>query len=1150
MVRNLATYLAVLVFLCVLPAFAQRDLGTLTGVVTDPTGAVVPNAKVTISEEATGQKYTVETDTSGTWVRPLLKPGNYVVEIEATGFRKAIRRAVLLTAGDRIGVNIELAVGDITQAVEVTAVAPLLQTESPIIGGNLNARSMSELPLGGMRRFSFMARLSPAVLPAEPGARDWAGGGFSANGVRSNGQNNFLLNGVDNNVNVIDFINQTAYVIGPSVEAIGEMRILTSGYNAEYGRGAGGVVNVTLKSGANEFHGTLFEFLQHDKLNANKWESNRAGKDRGPFKQNQFGAAVGGRIIKDRTFWFADYQGTRIRSTGGAVPGLGASWAVTIPKPEMKNGDFSTNLGRVLGTDELGRSVAEGQIYDITTTRRLASGAYIRDPFPGNIIPPSRFDGAGKKILDLYPAPNQNLGARIPATNYYSITSGQQRNDQGDVRIDHRLTDKDSLFGSLSLSAEHKLQSTPLPGALDAAGFGGAKEDNLGRNAMLSWTRVWKPTVLTETRLAFTRLVTARTQANPEVNRYAEMGIGGYHPISAFYLNGGLPAIDIDGYTAIGPQEWLPTQEYSNVWNFVQNVAINKGRHALKFGGEFRPIQFPFWQFPSPHGRIWFNRDRNYHPDSRFQGATGDGIAALLLGYAQQAQITTTNFISSEKKTFAFYGQTDWKVSPKLTLNVGVRYELFSPVSEKFGRQSNFDWDRQTLVLPKGKDQDTPVPSNFNILFPTVKVERGQVSKYLIPWDKTSVAPRFGLAWTVQPRTVVRAGYGIFYGGEENEGGNPNRGEGVPFNLIANLTMPPDKSTFDINPLFPRLSQGFPLNVFELPGRLQLRGLTTRLRMPLVHKWNVAIQRELGFNTAWEVSYIGNHQAHQWVQWDPNTIYARPDLPAGSVPTDSLRPVPSIGGVNYLWSFGYGNYAGVATKLEKRYSQGLDFLIAYTWGHALSNVGTPLFGPQGTFGTRGDPRNLGQQYSSATWDIRHSFTTSFVYDLPFGRGKRFGADLPRAAEIMLANWQVNGVLAFRTGPPFGLGTRYGVGYIGTIHPDVVPGKDPKSAPPGGRTPQQWFDTSAIDRPVPYTPGTLGNQSNNRPGERNLDLSLFKDFRVTERYRFQFRAEAFNLTNTPKFGMPGATHGDSNFGRIDTTVAGTERHFQLALRFMF
>ena len=261
--------------------FVQRDLGTVTGVVTDSTGAVVPAARITISEAATGQKYTVEADSSGTYVRPLLKPGTYTVEVVAAGFQRAIQKGVLVTAGDRIGVNIQLTVGEMTQSLEVTAVAPMLQTESTIVGQTLEASTLSELPLGGQRVFSFLARLSPGVLPGESGSRDSAGGSFSANGVRSNGQNNYLLNGIDNNVNVIDFLNATAFVVGPSMEAIAEMKVLTNGYNAEYGRGAGGVVNVTIKSDTNQIHGTLFEFLQNDKLNANTWAGDKAGKPKG-----------------------------------------------------------------------------------------------------------------------------------------------------------------------------------------------------------------------------------------------------------------------------------------------------------------------------------------------------------------------------------------------------------------------------------------------------------------------------------------------------------------------------------------------------------------------------------------------------------------------------------------------------------------------------------------------------------------------------------------------------------------------------------------------------------------------------------------------------------------------------------------------------
>jgi Carboxypeptidase regulatory-like domain len=708
---RLTTKLTVVALLTTAVLFAQRDLGTILGTISDAQNAVIAGARVTITEDATGLTYVVESTSAGEYIRPLLKPGTYSVEAGATGFKKTIQRGVILTSGDRVAINMQLAIGDVTQSVEIIAAAPALQTESTIIGHTVDARNMSELPLGGQRKFTYFARTTPGVLPSEQGARDAAGGGFSANGVRSNGQNNFLLNGVDNNVNVIDMINQTAYVVGPSVEAIGEMRVMTNGYNAEYGRGAGGVVNVTIKSGTNQLHGTLFEFLQNDKLDANQWESNKAGKGRGPFKQNQYGAAVGGPAIRNRTFWFADYQGTKIRSTGGAVAGLGSTFVGTIPNPGFKNGDFSSLLGSVIGTDSQGRSVAQGQLYDILTTRPDGKGGFIRDPFLNNIIPVSRFDPVAKKIVDLYPNANVNLGTRVPTNNFYNVVSGADDIHAGDLRVDHRISDKDSIFGSLSWIEERKFNGAPLPGALDAGGFAGQNETDLSRNAMLSYTRVWNPSVLTETRVAFSRLVTERVQANSDKDLYKEFGIGGYNPTGP--LNGGLPYINVQSYTGIGAGNWLPTKEYNNVWDFIQNLSITKGHHAFKAGAEYRPIKFPFFQVPNPHGQYAYNRDRNNNPEGAFQGQTGDGMASFLMGYPSNAQISTTNFISSEKQAYAFYIQDDWKISQKLTLNLGIRYELFSPIGERFGRQSNFVLEDLTLYIPKGKDQDAALPSNF-----------------------------------------------------------------------------------------------------------------------------------------------------------------------------------------------------------------------------------------------------------------------------------------------------------------------------------------------------------------------------------------------------------------------------------------------------
>src|ERR1017187_8646664 len=455
--RRLLFLVAALALVFSTLAFAQRDLGTITGTITDAQSAVVPNVKITIIEVATGLKYEVESGVDGSYIRPALKPGTYTVSAEAKGFRRISQENVVLTGGDRVGVNLTLPIGDLTQSVEVSSQAPLLQTESTTLGADLNAQGMSDLPLGGQRTFSFLARLSPGVLTSENGARDATGGGFSANGVRSNGQNNFLLNGVDNNVNVIDFLNQTAFVVGPSVEAIGEMRVLTNGYNAEYGRGAGGVVNVNIKSGTNQLHGTLFEILQNADLNANRWENNKGGSPRGPFRQNQFGAAVGGPIIKNRTFVFGDYQGTRIASSGGVIQNLGSGGSYTIPTAAMIGGNFQSLLGPALP----GGGPAQGTIYDPTSTMTV-NGQLVRTPFVNNTIPTNRFDPVAAKIMALFPATNAPIiNGSYPANDYFAATPGTQSTNQGDLRMDHRLTDKDSLFGSLSWANTEKASVPP-----------------------------------------------------------------------------------------------------------------------------------------------------------------------------------------------------------------------------------------------------------------------------------------------------------------------------------------------------------------------------------------------------------------------------------------------------------------------------------------------------------------------------------------------------------------------------------------------------------------------------------------------------------------------------------------------------------------
>ena len=1139
--RRLLLWLTGLALLFNSLAFAQRDLGTITGTVTDTQNAVVPNVKITITEVATGLKYEVESGADGSYVRPALKPGTYSVAAEAKGFRRMEQDNVVVAGGDRVGVNLTLPVGDITQSVEVTSQAPLLETESTTLGADLNSQAMSDLPLGGQRTFSFLARLSPGVVTAEPGARDAVGGGFSANGVRSNGQNNFLLNGVDNNVNVIDFLNQTSFVMGPSVEAIGEMNVSTNGYNAEYGRGAGGVVNVSLKSGTNQLHGVLYEDLQNKVLDANRWENNVSGTPKGPYAQNEFGAAVGGPIIKNRTFIFGDYEGLRIASSGGIISSLGNAGFYTIPTAAMKTGDFSSLLPVAL--------------YDPNST--VISGATVtRNPIPGNKIPQSEFDPAAAKLMALYPATNQAIATgAYPVNDYFVDTAGSQNTNQGDLRIDHRLSDKDSVFGTMSWSDTYKTSVQPLPGALDGATFNGVPETDLSRNGMVSWARVWNPTLISETRLGFTRLVTSRLQtSNASTDEFKAFGIGGYDPTTT--LNGGLPQIQFANsnngsgatYSQVGANDWLPSKEYSNVWDFIQNVAITKGTHALKFGAEVRQIRFPFFQVPYPHGEMYFSTVSTANPALALNNtSTGDSIASLLLGDVNWGQISTNNFISSQKWGYAFYGQDDWKVTPRLTVSLGLRYELFSPIGEGFGRQSNLDFQNLTLYIPKGPDQDAPLPPNFAQAFPNVTVSRGQVSNYLIPWDKYDFGPRLGIAYNWREKTVIRLGYGIFYGGEENQGGYPNRGEAVPFNESVELESPPGTNVWATNPYFAGgMSGGFPTNVFSLPAPVQFRSISTDFRNSIVHKWNVAVQRQLPWQMALEVAYVGNHQAHALLQPDFN---ACPNYPtATGVSCNTIRPYPDIGGISGTASFGFGNYAGMTTKLEKRFSNGLQFLAAYTYGHALANSGTTLSGSNG-FGII-DPTNWATSYSSAAWDIRQDYTTSFSYLVPFGKGKKYGASMNSVANALAGNWQINGVLTLHTGNPFTIDGTNCQGQWNLCRPELIAGQNPNAAPSGGRTPSDWFNLAAVTTAAPLTGGNLGLQSNTGPPTKSLDFSIFKDFEFTERYKLQFRAESFNLFNTPEFNTPGNTYGQGNFGVITGTQAGTERHIQFDLRFQF
>ena len=1150
-------------------AFAQRDLGTITGTITDQQGAAVPNAKITIKDDATGVSYDTVSNETGSFTRPSLTPGTYTVTAVAAGFQKTQQGNVIVNPGEPVGVNLALRIGNASETIEVTASAPLLQTESPAMTENLSSAQVSELPLGGQRVFTYLARLSPAVVPAESGARDANGGGFSANGVRSTGENNFLLNGVDNNVNVIDFINQASFVIGPSVEAIGDMQIITNGASAEYGRAAGGIVDLTLKSGTNQLHGVLFEVLQNTKLDANSWTNNYQNVARDPIIQNQFGGAAGGPIVKNKLFIFGDYQGTRIATSGGSVDGLGYGGNYTIPTAQQRVGNFA---GLATIYDPTTTVCTSGCAPGSLTALAGATPVYTRTAYVGNKIGASQMDPVAAKLAALYPGTNRNFNSAFPTNDYYIVTPGSLTQDQGDGRVDYHLNDANSIFGSISWSNTQKNSITPFNGAaqaLDGGSFAGNSEQDLGRNGNLSWSHIFSPTLVNEARVGFSRLVTARTQANASTDEYKAFGIGGYDPTTT--LNGGLPQFGLGRYSQIGANNWLPTKEYNNEWDLIDNVTLNKGTHSIKMGAEFRELHFPFFQVPQPHGELDFARTETAFPSltgPNTPSTTGDEFASFMIGAIDANQISTTNFISSTKQAYAGYVQDTWKFSRKLTLNLGMRYELFSPIGEQFGRQSTFDLQNLTLYIPTGPNQNAALPPNFNApavingvsypaLFTTpITISRGQVNNYLIPWDKTDFGPRLGFAYNIQEKTVIRGSFGIFYGGEENQGGNPNRGESAPFNESPQFNRPNGVNQFQPDPLMANgnptmgISVGFPANPFSgTPvSSLALREIAPDFRNGMVQEWNLSIQHELPGQMALEVGYLGNHQSHQLYQPDPNTgqlvFTSNP-----SINGTSTRPYPDLGGISGTASFGFGNYDAMTAKLTKRMSNGLQFQSAYTWGHALADTGTTLSGASGFYQV--DNANTALSYSSAAWDIRQNFTTSFNYEIPFGKGKQYGSSMNRGLDIALGRWQVNGILSIRSGQPFTLDSSGCLVVNGGCGPELISGSA-NAAPSGGRNPGEWFNISNFSAPGTQglSEGNVGLQSNVGPPTRTLDFSIFKDFALTERFKLEFRAEGTNVANTPQFSTPSNSQTSGNFGQITSTNAGTERHIQFQLRMRF
>ncbi|MGI8989727.1 MAG: carboxypeptidase regulatory-like domain-containing protein [Bryobacteraceae bacterium] len=1079
---------------------AQTSTAELNGSVTDASGAVVANARVVAANAGTGLSREAVTNGTGSYVITLLPPGNYNLSVEAPGFRKTVQNNVELQVNQRAEVNFALQLGQVSETVEVTGSAPLLESQSSSLGTVVNTQLTEELPLNG-RNFVQLATLSPGVN----------GTGFSVSGtimsgtrpddrrpgteIFSNGNregsNDFLYDGIDNNDRLT-----LSIVLRPGVEAIKEFKVQTNLFSADQGRNSGAVVDVVTKSGTNGLHGSAFEFLRNSAMDARNF-FNREGTPFPSFRYNQFGGSFGGPVVipklydgRNKTFFFVDYEGFR-RSQQQLL-------TLTVPTLAMRRGDFSA---------------LPVKIYDPLTTSS-PTGAYTRTQFPGNMIPASRFDFVTAKLVNAYPSP-QTAGL---TNNYVANLTQLQSWDQGDVRVDHQLTPNDTFFARYSIQKT----DTTVPNTFPPSSVAGiphpvqlGNEDSFAgvsstpvQQAVASYTHIFGPRLINDLRIGFNRFRVDYTQAGatPSEPLGVELGVPNANPSS---LQTAVPIFSPSNYTGIGQSRSLPIYRRENTFEELDNVTWTRGSHTLKFGVDVRRRQITEYQTNRGNGRFNFSTGFTAQPGVN----SGDAIASMLLGlpslYEQDYLLVYPGIRGIETGT---YFADDWRVNKKLTLNIGLRWEYYSPYSEVANRIANFDLATATL---KAAGQN------------------GVSTTAGIRGDWKDFGPRFGFAYQALSNTVIRGGFGIFYNPNGNGGALLRLDRQAPFGPVLSIT-PGDQVPG------PTVSGGFPpaptvnFNSLNNPTG-NVISIPDNIKQAYAEQFNLTVEQEVApANTLFKFAYVGNLGRRLGNGFNANQPIPGPGATTPRRPFFGVRP--TLGDITYYVSDGLSDYHAFQFSAEKRLSAGLTGLVGYTWAHSIDDVATDFGG--GT-GTPQDPRCRFCDRGNSAFDIRHRLTVASTYRLP-------GFGLRGLTGTLLGGWQANGVLQWQTGLPYtpqlNNSTTNGTG----SRPDRIGSGD---LPSGQRSLSHWFDQTAFTTPAQFVYGNAGRDILYGPGRTNLDASLFKNFKPLEKLDVQFRGEAFNVLNHPQFGQPNGTIGSGSVGTITSTV-GNPRQLQVALRLVF
>jgi hypothetical protein len=1045
------------------PAAAQTDTATITGIVTDASGSAIPDAAIEATNTGTGLKYRGASNESGTYTVTALPIGAYEMSITAKGFQTVQRPGIRLSAGDRARIDVQLQLGTLSQSVMVLGEAPLLQSESANLNQIIENTTITQMPLNG-RNYQQLAMLAPGVIPARN--RNFVTDAFSVNGA-SWLQNQFIMDGMDNSNYHYGIVIASNQAIKPSIDAIQEFKVETHNASAEFGRGGGGIVQVTTRSGTNEFHGTAFEFLRNDKLDANNFFN--SGRPKPPFRQNQFGGTMGGPIRKDQTFFFASYQGTRIREK--------LTWLNTIPTPAMLNGDFGSTA-----------------IYDPAT--QAADGT--RQPFPGNRIPSDRIDPVAIQVLKLYPAPN-----REGVQNYLYNPSRNDDDEQVDARLDHRFRERDTIFIRYSWHDRDRLE----PGNLPEPANGGATALRLAtaHAAVVSHTHVFaNASMVNELRAAYSRN-DGKIDTPTEEKLYQQFGFTGLYERGDIT---GLPFFSPGGYTNIGDRSYAPDPKIVDLKQIVDNLSITRGKHSMKLGTNIRNFRRYAGTTDFARGRFIFNGQFTAAQAGR---GTNNSIADAMLGLTNNAQLSTPLDHTLMATAWEVYFQDNFKVSRKLTLELGARYEYMPPFHERRDRLANFVFDSRlpgagTIVLsdPKGSHE-------------TRSFQKA---------DRNNFAPRIGLAFQATPSTVIRAGYGIFY----------DNTVPVNFDLLAVMN-PPNYLRTDI----PTSNQsatsnlivrnGFPSNALQpnlLTGRALFSAWPYEFPDGLTHQWNINIQRSLPGNMVVSAAYVGTNSVHRRIG-----------------PTDLNQPVPGPGDLNARRTYkdlagvttsvpeGRGNYQGFEVRFERRFSAGFSTLNGYTRSKTMQTDMSE------------NTRLLIREKGLSTEHIPNRFFSTVTYELPFGKGRKWVTSGPIA--YVVGDWQISSMISVQNGMRLTPGiTANPANTTGAGRPDRIGnGNLPRSE----RTPERWFDRGAFTVPAAYTFGNAGVNIIEGPGLVNFDAAVARVFRLTERFRLDFRTEFFNALNEAQFGFPNMTV-DRPVGATISSTDRPARQIQFGLKLVF